>query len=117
MFIYVIFNLLKNSLYSIRSAQKGNIVISLESDVKADMYSYSEKYNLICFRDTGEGADEDVINKMFNSFYTTKEGGTGAGLAYCKRTIESFKGKIECESIVGEYCEFKIYLPELKLFS
>ena len=109
--------MLKNSLYSIRSDHKGDILIYTESDVKVDMYSSSEKYNLVCFRDTGEGADEEVINNMFNSFYTTKEGGTGAGLAYCKRTIESFRGKIQCESIVGEYCEFKIYLPEIKLFS
>ena len=84
---------------------------------KAGMQSTEDDFNTILFLDSGEGADQDVINNMFNSFYTTKEGGTGAGLAYCKRTIDSFNGKIDCESIVGEYCEFKISLPEVKIFS
>jgi signal transduction histidine kinase len=117
MFIYVIFNLLKNALYSLRSAQKGKIYISIETGIKTSLLPAEDSVNLISFRDTGEGAEEEVINKMFDSFYTTKEGGTGAGLAYCKRTIESFNGKIECESIVGEYCEFRIYFPEVKVFS
>lgn len=117
MFVYVIFNLLKNALYSLSSAQKGKIVISLETDVHTDMVTGHGKSNVIYFRDGGEGADKEVINNMFESFFTTKEGGTGAGLAYCKRTIDSFNGTIECESILGEYCEFKISLPKLKVFS
>lgn len=117
MFIYVIFNLLKNSLYSIRSAQKGKIFIGTETGVKTNLFPAGENINLIYFRDTGEGVEEEIINNIFDSFFTTKEGGTGAGLAYCKRTVESFNGKIECESILGEYCEFRIYFPEVKLFS
>jgi len=117
MFIYVIFNLLKNALYSLRSAQKGKIIITSEIGMQAGSLASNEQVNFIYFRDTGEGVEEEVVNEMFDSFFTTKEGGTGAGLAYCKRTIESFNGGIECESIVKEYCEFKISLPEMKMFS
>ena len=77
----------------------------------------NERSNIIYFRDTGLGIGEDELEKIFDGFFTTKEGGTGAGLAYCKRTIQNFHGKIECESVVGEYCEFKISLPELNAFS
>lgn len=117
MFVYVLFNLLKNALYSIRSAQKGQIYINLETGVKADPLNTEQVYNAIYFRDTGVGIPDEIRQRVFDSFFTTKEGGTGAGLAYCKRTIQNFQGKIKCDSVVGEYCEFKIYFPAIKLSS
>lgn len=117
MFVYVIFNLLKNALYSLGSAQKGKIYITLETGKILDPSTPEIRSNMIYFRDTGEGIGEEELGKIFDGFFTTKEGGTGAGLAYCKRTIENFHGKIECESVIGEYCEFKISLPPVNAFS
>jgi signal transduction histidine kinase len=117
LFIYVIFNLIKNSLHSIRSAQKGKIYITLETGKQIDPLSPLDQYNVIYFRDTGKGIQPEILDKIFDSFFTTKEGGTGAGLAYCKRTVLSFGGRIKCESLSGEYCEFTISLPVLKAFS
>jgi len=113
LFIYVIFNLLKNSLHSIRSAQKGKIYITLATAKQIDPLSPLEYFNVIYFRDTGKGIDPEIIDKVFDSFFTTKEGGTGAGLAYCKRTIKSFNGRISCESLIDEFCEFTISFPAL----
>lgn len=117
LFIYVIFNLIKNSLHSIRSAQKGRIYITLETGRLIDPLNPLEKFNVIYFRDTGKGVQAEIIDKIFDSFFTTKEGGTGAGLAYCRRTIQSFGGRIKCESVPEEYCEFIISLPEMRAFS
>jgi signal transduction histidine kinase len=100
--IYILFNLLKNAFYSIQSAQKGELSIKLER---------GEPYNKLIFRDTGLGIDPGIIDKIFDGFFTTKSDGTGAGLAFCKRTVLSFDGKIECHSILGEYTEFVISLP------
>ncbi len=108
---------MKNALYSIRSAKKGKIYLSLDTEVITNEFELGQKANVIYFRDTGAGIEQETLEKIFDSFFTTKEGGTGAGLAYCKRTIESFKGKIECDSVVGEYCQFRIVLPEVKIFS
>lgn len=102
LFIYIVFNLLKNALYSIRSAQKGEIQVWLVR---------GEKYNHIYFRDTGEGVPREVRDKIFEGFFTTKSDGTGAGLTFCKRTLVSFGGDITCDSVPGEYAEFKITLP------
>lgn len=100
--IYVLFNLLKNAYYSLQSAQKGGISITLVR---------GEEFNLLKFRDTGLGIDAAIINKVFDGFFTTKSDGTGAGLAFCKRTIQSFGGKIECVSEQGQFAEFIISLP------
>jgi signal transduction histidine kinase len=99
--IYIFFNLLKNAYYSMQSAQKGDITIRLET---------AGRLNHIIFRDTGTGIDSSIIGRIFDGFFTTKSDGTGAGLAFCKRTILSFGGEISCDSIAGEFTEFRISL-------
>jgi len=102
LFIYVMFNLLKNALYSINCALKGDISIRLEPGRGA---------NNIVFRDTGEGIDPAVLSRIFDGFFSTREEGTGVGLAFCRRTIRSFDGDIACESEPGEFAEFILTLP------
>ena len=100
--IYILFNLLKNAFYSLQSAQKGEITITL---VRGD------PYNKLIFRDTGLGIAPEIVDKVFEGFFTTKSDGTGAGLAFCKRTVLNFDGQIEVHSVLGEYAEFVISLP------
>ncbi len=103
--IYILFNLLKNAFYSLQSAQKGEITITL---VRGD------PYNKLIFRDGGLGIAPEIVDKVFDGFFTTKSDGTGAGLAFCKRTVLSFDGKIEVHSVLGEYAEFVISLPAFR---
>lgn len=100
--IYIMFNLLKNAYYSLQAAQKGDITIRL---------SREGNEGVIRFRDTGLGIEPAVLDRIFEGFFTTKQEGTGAGLAFCKRTIESFNGSIRCESVLRQYAEFIIRLP------
>lgn len=102
LFTYILFNLLKNAFYSLQSAQKGDISIRLERN---------EKEGRLVFRDSGLGIDPLVVDRIFEGFFTTKSDGTGAGLAFCRRTVHSFDGDIECRSVLGEYAEFIIRLP------
>ncbi|MDC0598272.1 GAF domain-containing sensor histidine kinase [Gammaproteobacteria bacterium] len=102
LFVYIIFNFMKNALYSLSSAQCGMVSIELKKGLEC---------NYVIFKDTGEGIEESVLERVFDGFFTTKEDGTGVGLAYCKRTVMSFGGEIECNSVYGEYAEFKISFP------
>lgn len=61
--------------------------------------------------DTGVGIPEDVIQSLFKPFHTTKEGGLGLGLYYCKRTVEAHEGTIELDSEVGAGTTFTIAIP------
>lgn len=63
--------------------------------------------------DNGEGLVEEVRERAFESFYTTKpEGkGTGLGLALCRSIIEEHGGTIEIVSQPGAGAEFRIVLP------
>jgi two-component system sensor histidine kinase AtoS len=68
----------------------------------------------IRIRDTGNGIPEDIRQKIFLPFFTTKDEGTGFGLALVQKIIVSHGGSIEVESKDGEGTTFRITLPEGK---
>lgn len=65
----------------------------------------------IAVRDTGIGIPEDVREKIFNLYFTTKEKGSGIGLAQAFRAIQMHSGNIDVESEVGKGTCFRITLP------
>ena len=62
-------------------------------------------------KDTGIGISPERQEKIFDLFYSTKEEGTGVGLAIVKRVIEGHGGKITVSSEAGKGTTFSIFLP------
>jgi len=62
--------------------------------------------------DFGIGMTPEVKANLFKPFYTTKRGGVGLGLTYCKRAVEAHGGTITVDSQVGEGTEFTIKIPD-----
>ena len=64
-------------------------------------------------RDNGSGMPADIIEQIFNPFFTTKPTGqgTGLGLSICNDIIREHGGTIEVESAPGEFTEMVIGLP------
>ena len=65
----------------------------------------------ICIKDTGCGIPEEIKQKIFLPFYTTKQEGTGLGLALVHKIIVSHGGSIEVAGKEGEGTIFRIMLP------
>jgi two-component system sensor histidine kinase HydH len=61
--------------------------------------------------DTGPGISADIIPKIFEPLFTTKQTGTGLGLVSCKTIIEQHHGTINVESMPGKGATFVITLP------
>lgn len=97
---YIIFNLLKNSLYYLENFPESNIIIGTEKN-----RTIGDKiYNTIFIYDTGPGVLPDILPKLFDDFFTFgKKDGNGLGLPFCKRNMLLIGGDITCESKFGGY--------------
>jgi signal transduction histidine kinase len=62
-------------------------------------------------RDNGCGIPADKIERIFNPFFTTKEKGTGLGMAISKKIVEAHEGSIDVVSEQGRGTEFVVTLP------
>lgn len=106
---HVLYNLLKNALYQIKDAQKGEISIWLEGN--------NPFFNKLHFKDTGKGIPQHMLPHIFERFYTKTKYGTGIGLAFCKMVMEGIGGDIICQSVEGEYAEFILLFPAIDSYS
>jgi len=70
-------------------------------------------YLCITVADTGDGIPPDVMEKIFQPFFTTKkpDRGTGLGLSICKNIVKNHRGFLTVRSKPGMGSEFHIYLP------
>ena len=65
--------------------------------------------------DSGKGIDMDILEKVFDPFFTTKDPdkGTGLGLTVCKSILEEFGGQIDIQSQPGRGTTVSISLPPM----
>jgi signal transduction histidine kinase len=97
----VIANLIMNSIQAING--KGQIKITLQDTPKDVMIQVS---------DTGCGIPDNVLPKVFEPLFTTKQIGTGLGLASCKKIISQHNGLITVQSKENQGATFSIILPK-----
>jgi two-component system, CAI-1 autoinducer sensor kinase/phosphatase CqsS len=101
--IFVLSNMIKNSLYAMKAAEKGEIHIKI---------SRADGVGILTVTDTASGIPKAIIKRVFDTYYSTKQSaGAGVGLAFCKRVIKAFDGDIRCDSVEGEYTTFTMTLP------
>jgi len=65
----------------------------------------------MAFSDTGCGIPPEHLNRIFEPFFSTKEGGTGMGLNISSDVIKQHGGEITVESQVGQGTTFTVWLP------
>ncbi len=105
--------LASNALHWLDKPQK-KIEISLTQSAPQPLpqsVDTSKQYTLIRFKDNGPGVPLENKTKMFDAFFTTRDHGTGLGLAVVRRIIEGHGGVILESGRPGEGADFEIYLP------
>ncbi len=68
-------------------------------------------YVVITVQDHGKGIPSDLLPKIFDPYFTTKEHGSGLGLAVCFSIIRKHGGFITVDSVYGKGTSFHVYLP------
>lgn len=105
----VLLNLLINARQAMPNG--GRIIVKLSADTENDTVE-------LMIRDNGCGIPQEKLPKIFDSFFSTKDGpdasgkgGTGLGLSMVRDVIESHNGRIQVNSTVGKGTAFTIKLP------
>ena len=109
----VFLNIINNACYSVHEKKKER------GDKYAPVVTISTK-NLgdkvaVVIHDNGKGIPQDIIDKIFNPFFTTKPTGKGTGLGLSMSydiVVQEHKGELKVTSEVGEYAEFWITIPK-----
>jgi two-component system cell cycle sensor histidine kinase/response regulator CckA len=106
---------LHNILLNARQAMpEGGIIEVHAENVVFDKDSLplrSGKYVRISVRDHGGGIEADVLPRIFDPYFTTKQRGSGLGLATAHAIIGKHEGHITVQSILGAETTFSVYLP------
>jgi PAS domain S-box-containing protein len=101
----VIVNLLLNSIQAIDTGRVSDRAITLETSLgDGDAVSFS-------IRDSGPGIPAAYIDRVFEGFFTTKEGGLGIGLGICQSIIMTHGGSIAATNHEHGGAEFRFTLP------
>lgn len=103
--IHILFNLIQNSLYQIRTSNKGKISIGMQN---------YKTCNVLVVKDNATGIDPTLVDKLFTPMFSNKFFGTGLGLSFCKEAMEAMGGVIRCNSVFGEFAEFMLEFPKIK---
>jgi signal transduction histidine kinase len=103
----IIMNLLVNAA---DASDKKDSWVKLSVAVKDTWLDHA----IIEVRDNGHGMDEEVRQKIFDPFFTSKaqSGGTGLGLYVCHNLAEAMRGRIEVKSEPGKGSTFRVILPD-----
>lgn len=108
------FNLILNAVQF--SGPDGSVTISVEDHVDHSKARAANILNPVCFsvQDTGPGISAEEVERIFDPFYTTREGGSGLGLAVVHRAVLAHDGAIFVEDAPGGGAKFVVFLPGAK---
>ncbi len=102
----VVWNLVRNAVQS--TPPGGRVLLDAYEQIR-----HGTRYAVLTVADSGVGIEPQDMERIFNPFFTTKEGGTGLGLSISQRIVHHHKGFIEVRSLPGQGSTFSVFLPVL----
>jgi signal transduction histidine kinase len=104
----VILNLVRNAAEAMDGVSGRPRMLRVESAI------YDSDNVLVAVEDSGTGIDPNDLDRIFDSFFTTKSQGMGMGLSICRSIIESHAGRLSASTVVDRGSVFSMKLPAYK---
>lgn len=96
-------NLLLNAIDAVKLSTEKRVTIAAEKN--------QEGFTIVKVKDSGKGMDEQIMERIFIPFFTTKKSGSGIGLSLCKQIMLLHKGNIQVKSILDKGTSFRLQFP------
>ncbi len=96
-------NLYKNALEAVRERSRGELNVRSRWTLEA-----GERFIDLSFEDNGSGFSEEVLERLFEPYVTTKTRGTGLGLAIVKKIVEEHNGQIRAQNTSEHHASIEI---------
>jgi len=107
----VVMNLLANAVQAMKD--KGVLTIILDSaGGLGGSKSAPGPFLELRVGDTGGGISPEIIDRVFEPFFSTKEGGSGMGLAVVHGIVKNLGGAVLVDSVPGQGSVFRVFLPQ-----
>jgi two-component system sensor histidine kinase PilS (NtrC family) len=106
-----VFNLVLNAVQHAGVGGEVRVEVARVADASVPSSVQIKAPVRLTVRDSGSGIPEEDVPRVFDPFFTTREGGTGLGLAMVYRAVEAHNGTILVDGRVGAGAEFTVYLP------
>jgi len=90
----VLINLVVNAIEAVKEKEAPKIILSAEQALN--------KKTFLKVADNGQGMPEEVLEKIFIPFFSTKKNGSGIGLSLCKQILMLHRGTLQAQSVEGQ---------------
>ncbi len=116
----IIMNLCTNAYHAMEESGGRLTVTFTEAEINEPDQKYLNlapgRYCILSVSDTGQGIPKNIVDQIFEPYFTTKKigKGSGLGLAVIHGIVEDYGGAINVESELGKGTTFYIYLPAAK---
>ncbi len=101
----VVLNLILNAVEAMGSVEAGARELSISTEQSRT------KGVLVAVRDSGPGIGPELLERVFEAFYTTKSSGVGMGLSICRSIIDAHGGRLWAEANEPRGAAFQFTLP------
>ena len=98
----VLINLMRNAREAMQQGERREMAV--------DAHTLSSEFVEITVSDTGPGIADEVVDRLFQPFVTTKASGMGVGLSICRTIIEAHGGRLTVERNAAGGATFRLTL-------
>jgi len=93
-------NIMLNAIQAVQKQSRGSVELFARIDERGRV--------IIQVADNGPGIRDEVLDKIFIPFFTTKQEGSGIGLSLCRQIMRLHRGTIHASSVAGVRTEFTL---------